>query len=353
MRKRLITSSLFATLATLTAVSHAQIGSITVYGVLDTSIEHSSNANADKQGIIRLHSGAVNGSRIGFRGTEDLGGGLTAFFQLENGFRSNDGRLVQAEHLFNRRSLVGLEGRFGRIEVGRTYTTVDNFIAAFEPAGYSWLGTGAAMDKRKDGMWFHSPNLVKYEVKFGNVKLGASHGLGEVAGSYGSDAKSALGIGYDKGPFGIAATIDRVNGISVDNGAYDKATSINLAGGYQISGPLKLTLGYRHYKKRLASGAADFRSHFYWGGLAYQATPTVLLTASVFAQDVRNMAQGEAGDPIMVALNAKYALSKRTILYVSSAYARTRNNNLVSVSPYQDGFSSSQTRVAGGMQHWF
>lgn len=88
MKKTLIAGACVAALSA--PLAHAQ-SSVTLYGLIDAGIVYTNNANGAS--LWRLNSGTVNGSRVGFRGTEDLGGGLKALFVLENGFNVNNGGL--------------------------------------------------------------------------------------------------------------------------------------------------------------------------------------------------------------------------------------------------------------------
>jgi predicted porin len=331
--------------------------SVTIYGLIDSGVEFVNNAGAKGGSLTRLSSGAMNTSRIGFRGSEDLGGGLKAIFQLENGFKLDNGSFDgDANQLFNRQSNVGLEGGFGRVVAGRSFSTTYDFILPFDPMGYSanysWVTSAGATGARKDGMPTGVSNLVKYQGQFGDFKLGAMYGFGEVAGNTSDSAKYGLGLGWGSGPFSVAATYDRVNSTSATaGGSYDKATSAHLAGGYQLSDAWKLNLGYRYYKKSLASGATDLRSDFFWGGGSYRITPALTLIGTVYYQNIKNVAND--ADPIMYSLRLKYAMSKRTDLYLSSAYAKAKNNQLVGLSRDDVGYGNSQFGMTLGMQHRF
>jgi predicted porin len=357
MKRKHIAKATLATLGLLASGAYAQ-SSVTVYGLIDTGVEYLTNANANKNGLVRLSSGNTNTSRIGFRGTEDLGGGLKAVFQLENGFKVDTGEFDSAGLLFGRQANVGLEGSYGRLVAGRSYSTTYDFILPFDPMGYSaqysWLTSAGATGGRKDGMLTNLPNMLKYAGTFGGLKLGATYGLGEVAGGGSDTAKYALGAGYETGPFQFAAAFDRVNGTAAVVGTpYDKATSIHLAGIYQLSENLDLTLGYRNYKKTLASDGTDQRSDFFWGGAKFKVTPVVTLIGAIYYQNIKNVPGGTDADPIMYSVRGKYALSKRTDLYLSAAYAKAKNGQLVGLSRDDIAFGSSQTGVLAGIQHRF
>lgn len=330
---------------------------VTVYGLIDNGIEYTSNANATKNGLTRLQSGGMNTSRIGFRGTEDLGGGLKAVFQLESGIKTDTGELDSAGLIFGRQANVGLEGNFGRVVAGKSYSTTYDFILPFDPMGYapdfSWATSAGATGGRKDGMLTAVNNVIKYQGQFGDFKLGASYGFGETAGNTSDSAKYAFGFAYGSGPFGLAATYDQVNGTVAANGDFDKAKSAHFGGTYKLSDSVKLFAAYRGYKKTLASNAADLRSNTYWGGVGYQVTPALTLTGAVYYQDIKNVPSGADADPSLYVLRAKYGLSKRTDLYAAVAYASAKNNKLVGVSRDDAGFGTSQNGFIMGVQHRF
>lgn len=356
MQKTHLAASMLAAFAAFATTSVQAQTSVTIYGLVDSGVEYLTNANAAGNGLVRLNSGSMNTSRIGFRGTEDLGGGLKAIFQLENGFKLDNGALDgDANQLFNRQSNVGLEGGFGRVIVGRSFSTTYDFILPFDSMGYSanysWVTSAGATGSRKDGMLTSVSNLVKYQGQFAGVKLGATVGFGEVAGETRNGAKYAVGLGWGTGPFSVAATYDRNNSTSTANTPYDRATSAHLAAGYQLSDAWKFSLGYRYYKKTLATGAADLRSDFFWGGVTWKFTPAMSVMGAIYYQNIKNVAND--ADPIMYSLRLKYALSKRTDLYLSTAYAKARNNQLVGLSRDDAGFGRSQFGTTMGMQHRF
>lgn len=94
-------------------------GAVTLYGVLDTSIEVT---NPGSGWAARLDSGAYRGSRVGLRGSEPIGAGTAVVFVLENGFGSNDGSLQTPGVLFNRQAWIGTRGTWGEVRVGRQYS---------------------------------------------------------------------------------------------------------------------------------------------------------------------------------------------------------------------------------------
>ena len=117
--------------------------SVTLYGVIDEGIDYTSNSGGKR--AFDLQSGYVQGSRWGLKGTEDLGGGLKAVFQLENGFDVSSGKLGQGGRMFGRQAYVGLQSdQFGTVTFGRQYDSVVDFVAQMTAAG-NWSTDGAKM----------------------------------------------------------------------------------------------------------------------------------------------------------------------------------------------------------------
>src|SRR4051794_39968709 len=105
MNKKILALIAFPALASVASVAHAQ-GSVTLYGILNEGVNYINNQGGGS--AIGAVKGQTNGSRWGFRGTEDLGGGLKAIFVLENGFDGSAGTLSQGGRLFGRSAWMGL-----------------------------------------------------------------------------------------------------------------------------------------------------------------------------------------------------------------------------------------------------
>ena len=168
---------------------------VQVYGLIDAGAEFVNHAGEDGGNAVRVISGGKNTSRWGFRGSEELGGGLKAVFNLEGGILMDTGASDGA--IFKRQAYVGLEGDFGRVVIGRSFTTVYELVIKFDPLGfapnYSWATGGSATGASKYGMTTQFDNLVKYTGRSGGFTYGATVGLGESSGSARDGRKLALG----------------------------------------------------------------------------------------------------------------------------------------------------------------
>jgi predicted porin len=335
---------------------------VQVYGLMDLGLEHISNASASGGSVTNVSTGGTNNSRFGFRGTEDLGNGLKAVFNLEGGILADTGNSDGA--LFRRQSNVGLEGSFGRVVLGRSYTTVYDFINPFDPMGYaphySWGPTGNGTLSSKYGMTTGFDNIVKYSGEFAGLKIGASFGAGEVPGNAADGRKLAAAVGYETGPLRFAFTGERVNGTSNAAGARSVSKVYHAAAAYKITKAIDLKVAYRNYKLTPASGA-EVRADTWWTGANYQLTPVVTLIGVVYFENVKAGATplDTRSDPMMFELSARYALSKRTFVYTTAAHAKAKDGGRAgltrdsSADGGNTGFSAHQTGLMLGIQHRF
>ncbi|GGX47356.1 porin [Undibacterium squillarum] len=349
--------ALAAALAMIGGTAAAQ-SNVTIYGLLDVNASYNNGGDANGGKQFKVGSGGMNTSRWGLRGSEDLGNGLKAIMQLEGGIVMDTG--AADGDIFGRQANVGLQGDFGKVVVGRSYSTTYDFLISYDPMGYapnySWATSAGATGSRKDGMMTTVSNLIKYQYDGKSsdfsYKFGASYAAGETVGNTSAGAKYILAGALTAGPASAVATYEKNNAALAANGQYDQSTVMHLAGSYDF-GVVKGFAGYRNFKKTLASGAAEQRSDTYWLGANYAVAPNWTLTGTYYAQNIKNMAAGKDADPSMLVARAKYALSKRTDLYVSAAYAKAKNGLATGVSRDDAGFTNSQSGATIGMQHRF
>ncbi len=328
---------------------------VDTYGILDVLVGPTTNLTKDKGTVWRVSSSGMNVSRLGFKGAEDLGDGLKAIYQLEMGLTLDSGNADNP--LFKRQANVGLEGRWGRVVLGRSFTSVYDFVLPYDPMGYapfySWVPTGNASGASKYGMTTGFDNLVKYAGKFDNLSVGLTYGAGEQSATIGDGAKAAVALNYAMGPFSVVGTYERINGTKTAAGVRDETTAWHV-GAMVTSGKLKLQSGARDYRLESAKPLTpDVRARLYWLGLNYQLTSPVTLTGAVYYQDVRNLPVSTQADPIMYVARASYNLSKRTALYTVAGYAKAKHHQLVSLSRDDPGFDCDMRSLQVGINHRF
>ena len=305
MKKSLIA---LAALAAVSGTSFAQ-SSVTIYGKADIGIARSigSTVNEIKQ---------ASGSRLGFRGTEDLGGGLKANFQLENRFLPDTGAAASSTSLFNGRSIVGIEGGFGRIDMGRDYTAAFWTALGGDVFGYDGVAANSAV-AGAGNQTVRFDNVISYKSPtMGGLTLEASSAQKETGPKNGSSVR----ISYASGPIAASIATEKGQAGQTYNGfgaAYDlKVARVNvlISKGGTLAG--------------VESEGMLLGLTVPMGALSLKASYGTLETAGI--KTVQQMGLG-----------ARYALSKRTDLYTSYA-----NNSKAAAGTKKNGMEF-------GMQHNF
>lgn len=312
-----------ATVLLATPLAHAQ-SNVVVYGIMDACVAVSNGTEGPRT---QINSGCAFGSRLGFRGQEDLGGGLKADFTLESGISLDSGALGQGGRLFGRKALVGLSGSLGQLHVGRDYSPVFYLIRPVDPFKLG-MGTASSMvstGARSDGSGRNDNAIVYTSPRMRGFTLKAQYALGESATeSHGRAARGAL-LSYTDGKLLAGAGFSsNVNALDTGNdraatvGASYKFTSFEPAFLYQVGK---------------------------WEGTRTVAAPS--LPASFFSRDYDSLMVGVTIQPggtggrwiasykryndktvndydaDQITVGYKYSVSKRTELY--TAYSRVSN----------------------------
>lgn len=313
-------------LAFLQAEAQAQTN-VAVYGIIDACLAISSGTEGART---QINSGCGFGSRLGFRGQEDLGRGLKADFTLESGINLDSGALGQGGRLFGRKALVGLIGSFGQLHVGRDYSPIFYLVRPVDPfklgtgTASSMISTGARNDgagRNDNAIVYTSPTLTGFTLK-------GSYALGESAnGNSRAGVAKGLLVSYNNG--GLLAGIGvSANANALDTGK-DKAATVGASYQFRSIEPAFL---YQVGK---------------WEGSRTRAVPS--LPNSFFSRDYASLMVGvtvraaNTGgrwiatykryddrtarnfDADQVTVGYKYSLSKRTELY--TVYSRVSNGD--------------------------
>lgn len=203
MNKKLVALAVSAVVA---GAASAQTANVTLYGVVDTYLAServSAQGTAPSVSVTVLNAGGLSGSRWGLRGSESLGGGMNAIFNLENGFDSSTGGLNQGGRLFGRRAFVGLNGGFGQVQVGRDYSP--NFWVQLNSDDTFGGGlTGFSAVANLGGFYANTlrqDNQVQYITpNMGGFTVRAAWALGEVAGGTNRGRTFGAAAEYKNGP---------------------------------------------------------------------------------------------------------------------------------------------------------
>lgn len=312
-----VSGGLFATIQ-----AHAQ--SVEVYGLVG-AYAGSLKRSGDSASVRVLNSGGFTTSYLGFRGREDLGGGVKAIFALESFFRGDTGEQGRsaADPLFSRNAWVGLEGNLGRLTLGRqtnpTYVamgqlspfgnsvvfaplTLQSFVAAY---GSNIVG---------DTVW---NNVIQYATpEVAGFRGAMVYGLGEVPGRSGVANMGAHGT-YRSGKFLAAVSAQRVRvNISTPLPAEQEAW---LAGATYDFGIFKL-----HGSTVHTSIEAGRKNRLYGAGLTVPAfaTGAVLLEVARSGIEVPGVPKAHRTTS---SFGYDHRLSKRTDVYL--VYSRDKRSN--------------------------
>ncbi|NUT63354.1 porin [Herbaspirillum sp. C9C3] len=364
--------------------------SVTIYGVVDNALVYSSSQNGAHN--VYMRSGNLSASKIGFKGSEDLGGGLQAFFQLENGFDADTGAMSSANTLFNRQSFVGLSSKSaGALTIGRQYTPYYLYVGAIGSTTVLTGATGAhpgdvdALDTS-----VRSSNAISYSSPvIGGAQVSALYGMGETAGSTATGNAWSMALKYNVNAWNFAVGFQHLNRgtgsatwgsstatanipNSAINAGYQTANSAQMvaaAARYTID-KLMLGAGYSVAQYKPGSGSLFTQAvKFQTAGAfsTYQLSPALTLAAG-YSYTFANKGNGisTAANYHQLALQETYAFSPRTALYFLQAYQLAGGSTLASngsiihalaaVGDSQNSTASSgksQTVVMAGIRHSF
>jgi len=392
MKKSLIAG---AALATLAGSAHAQ-SSVTLYGLIDAGLTYTNSqitgTGSGGHSNWQMTSGGVQYSRWGLRGAEDLGGGLKAIFDLENGFNVNNGQLSSTNRIFNRLAYVGLSTReYGTLTLGRQTDDMVDFLGPLSLTGTEYGGTHFAhpfdVDNLNDS--FQINNSVKYESPdFAGFKLGALYGFSNQAGGFANNRAYSVGLSYMWGPLKFGAGYLHLNNSAGTpaqlntNGAVTDTLGTSLSG---LLTPTAVPLGALASRQQTWGGGVNyafgplvagfvytqtnltelfltgFNTHFqnYEGNIRYALTPAVMLAAAYTYSRAGGNAGSGAPHWNQVSALANYAFSKRTDVYIQSTYqsVSARAGNPLGVA-WINGVSSpastsNQIEATVGLRHRF
>lgn len=349
MQKKTIALA-FASLAS--GATFAQ-SNVTIYGVADAAYVYSSGDRANNTGHAKysgIDSGKLSGSRIGFKGEEDLGTGLKAVFVLEFGMAVDENTALES----TRQSFVGLNSdKLGQIALGRQYAPgfnasirADAFSAATAASSLSFLQTaasntiiGTSSARINNSVTYRSPNL-------GGFVVSAIYGFGETTVDTVADSLFGAGLNYTNGPLNIDAVYHTrrasTKTIAGRVSTHDDINERFLGASYDFK-IVKLFASYQDQKDSNGT-STNHASNRIWG---VGATVPVLTHGKVHvAYTDLSWDRPGAGDSGAWSLGYTHSMSKRTTLYTTFSQVDNDNN-----APVAAGFSA--TRAIGEKNNTF
>lgn len=328
MQKKIIA---LAVAGLMSGAAFAQ-SNVTIYGGMDLSIVNLNPAGAAPSYNVVLNN-AVYASRLGFKGTEDLGNGLKAYFVLENGLTSDAPNNAFGDGA--RQSYIGLSGAFGAVQLGRQSSLSHAWSGKYDYAGNF---TGAILGGLRgaatsDGVTHNHPNTLAYlSPNFSGFTLGFAHQFDEVGGTN-SDVNQ-FGANYENGP--IAATYVYT---SIGPGAGTRQRANFLAASYDFG--VAKVMG--EYTDRKAKNAAS-KGSFWMLGVA--APVSAAGTVHVGYSRGKNAADAAAGlSDKNFSIAYTHGLSKRTTAY--AGFMKGSGNGTVATT------LDNTKAIGAGMIHKF
>ena len=384
MKKRLLLVALTGVSA---SIAHAQ-SSVTLYGLMDSGVSYTNNVrgfNSSTGGShgssdFRFGSGLMQSDLWGLKGTEDLGGGLKAVFDLENGFDVGNGTFSQGGREFGRNAYVGLSSvTAGTLTLGRQDEFMYDYVSRLSFENFNDKGGNAfahAMDNDNMAGTFRIDNSVKYaSPNYSGLVFGGLYGFSNQAGEFANNRAYSLGATYENGPIKAALAYTQLN-----NGPYqtlerNNSGAVDYIGDSQFTAQRQRTfggglnysfgaanVGFVITDTQLNNGEdfsggtafagatpANVRFTNYEVNAHYNLTPALTLGFAYTYTDGRYTSADGAAAPKwnQFSLSSDYALSKRTDIYALSTYQHLSGGFALGADGIQREFEGAGTYAGG------
>ena len=384
MKKSLIALAVMAAAGAASAQS-----SVTLFGIVDATLAWGRGNGAGSVDRFQLTNSGYNSSRLGFRGTEDLGGGMSASFWLEAGLNNDNGSGAATNTnntltgstgggglTFNRRSTVSLGGNWGEVRLGRDYTPAFWNLTVFDPFGTNGVGTnqmlngvgsavnpftGTAAASSNPGGFY--PTQVRASNSIGYFlprNLGGFYGQAQYYSGENQTLPARDGkgygarIGYAAGPFNVALGYGRTHisssfvGLAPAGVAGDIRTW-NIGGQWDF-GVAKLLAQYG--RDDVQVGAPEINGR---GWLIGTLVPVGAGEIRASYSEYRVSSNVIANDPKSqkFALGYVHNLSKRTALYTTYAYLKNRDGASSALGGSTTAVNDNSSGLDLGIRHSF
>ncbi len=337
MKKSLLA---LAVLGAFAGVASAQ-SSVTLSGTIDVSGKYVKNDNVEA--VFSLANSGINSSQLVFSGTEDLGGGLKAGFELNSGVNTDTGSAGGGTQIWNRRAILRLMGGFGEIRLGRDYTPTFWNTTVFDPFGTNGAGSSLNITNHVgEPTYVRSNNSVAYFTPDG---IGGAYAWLMVAPGEGGPGKYVGGrVGFAAGPFDIAAATASQDVIA---GGATKFDFFNVAGSYDF-GVAKLMFQYNN--EQLKGLTVEKETRWLVGAVVPMGQGEIHASYSMTDETTALNRDGS-----QFAVGYVYNLSKRTALYSTVSMISNKNNGAFAVGGGAATTATGKNSSGGevGMRHFF
>jgi predicted porin len=287
--------------------------SVTLFGNIDVGIRHVNPSAAGSSSITSMTKNLISSSALGFRGVEDLGGGMSAAFHIEGDLDPDTG--TPGGLNFQRRSTVSLIGGFGELRLGRDYTPTFTVHTKYDPFGTNGLGSsinvyGAAFGVASSTA-VRSNNSVGYLAKFGSFDVAYMYGLRETDNT--SADYHGIRAGYNAGPLSVdvataaeacqaTAAASLVNTCGMKN---PSRTNVGVAYDFGFVKPM-----FQYTTSKLEDAAGDYKVNNLLLGLTAPVGPGLLRFS--YVRTTADDGAVDLGAAKQIAIGYTYPLSKRT-----------------------------------------
>lgn len=308
---------------------------VTIYGLVDAGLVSERGGSAGS--VTKVTSGIGSQSRLGFKGTEDLGNGLSAVFTLETGVKIDDGSLDNTNsQLFNRQAFVGLKSKeAGTLTLGRQYTMLYNAMSQVaDPFGAGYAGSIKNLFAAKGANTRASNAIVYASPVTGGFNAEALYSLGEQAGSSTAGRQFGLGLNYANGPLNARLVYNNKNTNVVGKPDVDTSRNTLFAINYDFTvakaffaygadkGPVSAELPVANAFGYAVAPKASIDSNDMLLGVQVPVSSNDIIMASYLRKNDKTAFNQDADQ---WAIGYSHLLSKRTNVYL--AYAKIKNKN--------------------------
>ena len=329
---------------------------MTLYGRLDVGQQNTeTTTNGAKTTTNGINNGGLSSNYWGLKGSEDLGGGMKANFQLESGIDTNTGSSVAG---FTRVSTVGLSGNFGEIKIGRDYTPLYSVIGSadvFARTAATTFGLIPVGTRASNMVSYETPTFSGFSAKFmtGQNEAVTTTAAGVTTANT-TNSTSGMSVTYANGPLMVAVGYGKSKGTSdssvVLGGTVANPALVGEADGTAIStsydlGIVKLFANHTQGTTKASATSADIKSKETNIGVSYPMGAFTLLAAYGNNKQT-GTGTNLSGDDFVV--GAIYSLSKRTSLYAKAGTYNKADGTLLGAAS-----DVKTTATAFGVRHTF
>ena len=360
MKKSLIALAVLAASGAAMAQS-----SVTPFGIVDANLGYVNHTAGNGSKGYGLGNSGNATSRLGLRGTEDLGGGLKAGFWLEGALLNDTGNSSGFD--FKRESTVRLSGNFGEVRLGRDQVPSYTKFISYDVFGQTGIGQFMGWDKwngnnetkannNNDANGVRSSNLISYYTpNFSGFTAGLGYGFDEKADTTNSKKGRYVGgyVAYDNGPLSVALSYDESSALVLTSPAATGAdrNRLTLGGSYDLN-VVKLNAILQQTKDDVPGGSERKVNAYMLGASAPVGAGEVKLQYALYDQKAIDSKAHQ------ISLGYVHNLSKRTAVYGTVAYMDNKDASKLNLSAKGLGTidaraGDSQTGVQVGIRHAF